>query len=348
MNERWSLDLMRRYGEAMLRVRQEGGPDAVVETLLGFQAVAGELDEDSAAAVGFHARVLADWAECGFASIRCAPRLGESLMTSKVPAEAIPEMLAPWQTTLIELPANTLVCHDLTAPNGWSQREYFHWVIVQNFPTDDPRHLAKGIHTEHCNWVVWPMTAAAGLQAPLKIRSVAEMVWQAENIEAQPGDMFGNRVAPEVRHAATDTEAVASTAGMMLWFIIGCLMELNADHVRGELQRHKRYGAKKRRDGGPPKGWVFKLTRPVRVDVREYVRLASERGERAALTVQRLVRGHWKNQPHGHERSERRFIHIEPYWRGPEDAPIAVSPHIIKPPPKKLGDEGNGTPEAAE
>ncbi len=27
--------------------------------------------------------------------------------------------------------------------------------------------------------------------------------------------------------------------------------------------------------------------------------------------------------------TERRFMHIEPYWRGREDAPIAVRPHIL-------------------
>ncbi len=73
---------------------------------------------------------------------------------------------------------------------------------------------------------------------------------------------------------------------------------------------------------------VFKLTRPVEVDVRGFVKDYVTKGLRLP-TVQSLVRGHWKQQPCGSGRSERKFIHIEPYWRGPEDAPVAVRPHII-------------------
>jgi hypothetical protein len=46
-------------------------------------------------------------------------------------------------------------------------------------------------------------------------------------------------------------------------------------------------------------------------------------------SVQCLVRGHWKRQPCGHELQDRKWIQIEPYWRGPEDAPIAVRSHRV-------------------
>jgi len=47
-------------------------------------------------------------------------------------------------------------------------------------------------------------------------------------------------------------------------------------------------------------------------------------------TVQCVVAGHWKMQPCGPGGSERKRIFIEPYWRGPEDAPIAIRPHVLK------------------
>ena len=40
------------------------------------------------------------------------------------------------------------------------------------------------------------------------------------------------------------------------------------------------------------------------------------------LTVRHLVRGHWRNQPHGTGRSQRRRQYIEPYIKGPEGAPL--------------------------
>jgi hypothetical protein len=74
---------------------------------------------------------------------------------------------------------------------------------------------------------------------------------------------------------------------------------------------------------------TIKLTRPVNVDVRRGVRDYVEGIRRAGPTVQVMVRGHWKLQVHGAGRADRKLIHIEPYWRGPEDAPIAVRPHLL-------------------
>lgn len=73
---------------------------------------------------------------------------------------------------------------------------------------------------------------------------------------------------------------------------------------------------------------TFKLTRPVTLDVRAAVR-AYARGTGSRPTVQTLVRGHWKLQPWGACGEQRKLIHVEPYWRGPEEAPIAVRPHLV-------------------
>lgn len=77
---------------------------------------------------------------------------------------------------------------------------------------------------------------------------------------------------------------------------------------------------------GDPVSNVFKLARPVYIDVRDQIRNYVETG-RTPVSVQTLVRGHYKMQPHGDGRAQRKYIHVEPYWRGPEDAPIVVRPH---------------------
>lgn len=72
------------------------------------------------------------------------------------------------------------------------------------------------------------------------------------------------------------------------------------------------------------------LGRPVTVDARGYVRAYLSGETRGPVSVQSWIRGHWKSQPHGPGGTLRKFIHVEPYWRGPEDAPIAVRPHVLK------------------
>ena len=45
--------------------------------------------------------------------------------------------------------------------------------------------------------------------------------------------------------------------------------------------------------------------------------------------VRTRVSGHWRNQPHGVGRLERKLIFIEPFWRGDEDAPISAPKHVV-------------------
>jgi len=87
---------------------------------------------------------------------------------------------------------------------------------------------------------------------------------------------------------------------------------------------HSKNVSRKNRDGSvlPPfKSWF--LGRDIELDervigaVRAYVR---EGG--TSPKVQALVKGHWKRQQHGPNRSLRKLIHVAPYWRGPLDAPV--------------------------
>jgi hypothetical protein len=48
------------------------------------------------------------------------------------------------------------------------------------------------------------------------------------------------------------------------------------------------------------------------------------------VAVHHQVSGHWRKQPHGKGRTMRKLIWIEPYWKGPEDAPIKQAVHELK------------------
>lgn len=74
--------------------------------------------------------------------------------------------------------------------------------------------------------------------------------------------------------------------------------------------------------------WV--MCRPVVVDCREHVSDYVSDRARGKLSVRTLVRGHWRRQACGKARLERKLIHIEPFWKGPEDGPIAVRSHVIR------------------
>lgn len=101
---------------------------------------------------------------------------------------------------------------------------------------------------------------------------------------------------------------------------IGLCLSLD-NSGKGFGSKSRRHAAKKH--SGLPGYEEYRITGPVSVDVRQALREDVKSGT-GALHVQTLVRGHWKLQPCGHARSDRKHIHVMPYWRGPIDAPIAV------------------------
>lgn len=80
----------------------------------------------------------------------------------------------------------------------------------------------------------------------------------------------------------------------------------------------------------PPPHRVIMIGRPLQVDATSSVRERAA-GRHGAPAVQTLVRGHVKRQVVGYGRTGRKVIWVEPYWRGPEDAPILARPYKVGP-----------------
>lgn len=53
-------------------------------------------------------------------------------------------------------------------------------------------------------------------------------------------------------------------------------------------------------------------------------------GSTGPLAVRTLVAGHWKRQPYGEGRALRKWIHIAPFWRGPEGAPESNPRRVLE------------------
>lgn len=124
-----------------------------------------------------------------------------------------------------------------------------------------------------------------------------------------------------------EAERVMKLLGRLL---LGCMIELDSDEHKKRVSRGPNASATDslHRGGKIPSSWVFQIKRDVKVDVRAFVRDYVEKGGKS-LSVQCLVRGHRKRQPYGPKGSLRKWIHVEPYWKGPEDAPVALRSHKL-------------------
>lgn len=150
---------------------------------------------------------------------------------------------------------------------------------------------------------------------PLRIDGDPLMIFEYGSV-AEFGD-FSDKRNPEVM--------------LLARLALGVCMEMTSTTYKGGSLRPQ--PVKRDPRTGEPRTWTFQLTRDVKVDCRDAVRAYSQGRTHASPSVQCLVRGHWKQQTCGKGGSERKNIFVEPYWRGPEDAHIALRKHVVSDPP---------------
>lgn len=110
--------------------------------------------------------------------------------------------------------------------------------------------------------------------------------------------------------------------------VLGLCIHLTEPHILDEARHRARSPRFRNVRSGPPQLTNLVIGNDVKVDVGEAIREYVRRGG-SSPTVQSLIRGHWKRQPHGPGLSERKWIHVEPYWRGPETGPVLVRAHDV-------------------
>lgn len=237
------------------------------------------------------------WAMSGFPTIVVAHKLAASLMSTTVPAEYRADVIFPWPAFAMSIPDGML--H--TTTNG--RVEPVRDVFVHRYSRDGaPRVdiLAFGESSE--------------------IRD-CEIPFESFGVVGEP--------VPHTILGAVDLDdhdrRVLALLGCLA---IGVAIEMSDPSHAKPLNAHARMMSRGVRRIGEPDLASFLLTRDVKLDVREAVIGYAEHGGRSP-TVQSMTRGHWKRQAYGPRGELRKWIQIAPYWRGPEDAPIAVRKHVI-------------------
>ena len=138
----------------------------------------------------------------------------------------------------------------------------------------------------------------------------------------EPTDLASEELAP-FGYVGQREDRVGTTIRRL---VLGVCIELSgyppSRLVVGKPKIKPRHGKR-----GTPEAWFLEIARDVKTDCREEVIAFLRGGDGASPKVQSFVRGHWKRQPCGPRMANRMWVHIEPYWRGPEDAPIAVRSH---------------------
>lgn len=228
-------------------------------------------------------------------------RLPASLMMTKADPDVLGHVIAPWPAFIIDLPVGLLTSkHEgevCSLEKMVVQLVNAGGKTVWNYLAFGPK-IELWRHGLDTKWLV----DASGTEM--------NSVW--DKVDAQD-------------------EVTMNLLGRL---IVGLCLTLS-DPSRLREAKHTKanrsFSSKFKRD--VPKIRNFVVGGRVTHDCSEAVRDAlQDPRKRATPAVQILVRGHWKMQAYGPQHSLRKPIHIEPYWRGPEDAPILVHDHEIETP----------------
>lgn len=259
----------------------------------------GKASTDPVAESLLHQVVFAGrWGSLACPVARLDLKWSASVCCSSIPEELFGLIRPPWSHFVIELPRGlgfTFLINDVETPMAS--------VCVSRL-SRAVRSRVAGIVD---GWSIRPYAASG--------RSVKQAVLTDEQL-------FSGMQAPE------QAPSPCTRTTEMLGPLIGAVcMAFNSG---GSQKLSGRSDAARRARGARyPTRNEYMVGRPVVVDLTERVRSHIEGVIRGSLKVQGIVRGHWKNQPHGTGSTQRKFIHVEPYWRGPEDAPIIIRPHDL-------------------
>ena len=245
------------------------------------------------------------WAHYGFQTIEPGAKLSASLMATS----GMRGLIMPWDAFAVIVPVGMIWIDGKRGPAPVDA------IFVRNCFGAGKEHL--GIGVELC----LISDADGGPMAHLWSESLDTMAEDAGDAELSP---FERELAQQDRHALGDFTDLDRRAFLLSSrFVLGCIAELTALREDNRIRIGERSPARP----SEPKLSTWRLTRKVVVDVRaECAEFC--RGGGKAPSVRTMVRGHWKHQAYGG--GVRRIIHVEPYWRGPEDGAIAVRPHVLK------------------
>jgi len=231
------------------------------------------------------------------------PDYTASLASTAVTTE---EPVLPWRAVLVELPDKSIPYE-----GGWVRSILVH------------RHSTNPDGLVVWNIFLYPSDVSVPV---VWSRGQPWSVWTEED----PGSEGGAFDDPTTRSRGDEDLNDFDNRCLRICrrIVVGvCYAMSSPDDCRPTKSADPRARTLNARKGKQPTCRVYLLGRPVKIDcrlaVRQYVEHGAARGK-GPLTLQLLVPGHFRRQAVGPGRRERKWIRIEPYWRGPEDAPVRV------------------------
>lgn len=273
----------------------------------------------------------ARWHSHGRPCVRLDPRLIAELMASDIDEEMLDDLRSPWPSFIIRLPEGLVV-----DPEGRSYTSLGVHTFKRPAPTAEMltgiEHLPEAVQ-EIGRKMHEGMTLLAGATWGLYPTTTEGFAtWQEEATLAQHMGKTDRVFVVEPRFTPTKFAKRLLEASSRLAASVCLLIQDSGLQKWSEPAKKRKINSRWRSPNQLPQTAEYVVGADVKVsiDCRETVSHYLL-GERSSLPkFQWLVRGHWRWQACGPKMADRRRRFIEPYWKGPDKAPILVKLHVVE------------------
>jgi len=262
----------------------------------------------------------ARWADQAFPQVILGHKLAASMGITN--PSTIASIRPPWKAFLVEIPNDLYFAADDTMPGGIATVTR---VLV--------RYHEQPGHSGNLPDIAQSGSGAREMTWSLNIFTNGKVTfWRVQNTEGLLAD-DASFVEREDQLVLDMSDMDQRTIMAMSRLVLNVCLKLADPNAKKPL------GKAKSKPNTRPKGSrieptvrVFDVVQPVVLDIREHVKqyiLHGKSHKSVSPQVQVLVRGHWKpilSARVGYP------VWVEPAWRGKADAPIRVTPKIIKNP----------------
>lgn len=239
------------------------------------------------------------WQSQGFPSIKLGHKHAASLLATHIPEEAAADISFPWKAFILDLPSGMFQTTDREG-----NPVPLHNLLVANFRKNNE------------NTVFFSASGLGDLTLYKHAPSLDKVISTAEL-----NTMFENR--PAEMRVEKDSEDERTLAAFSRLLLNVCMAAAYPQGLSKLSSKRKNKGKKGKKID--LQTYVLTQGSKITIDCRAEVEDFLKGRASSEPKVRTLTRGHYRRQHFGKNSSETRWQWIEPYWRGPEDGPIAVS-----------------------
>jgi len=249
-----------------------------------------------------------------------------AMACTKLNADAADELRVPWPSFAVEIPAGIL--HAARGDYRYIHLTEFEDVTGGGASAPEPLSVStiEGAPESGLPTIITPHRDS--LADLLFKKTMSGKQWDAISDEYPELERWGNATHE------MDIDEMSRLANLAHRAVVGLLVTVQ--HTNNwKASAFSPIASRKLREAPPPHRTIV-VGRPLKTDFTPAIRAAIAGRGSSEPAVQTLVRGHLKRQVVGAGRSGRKIIWVQPYWRGPELAPIMVRPYKVGP-----GEPGN-------